>query len=118
LCHTAYPMTSTNEIEISVLTTEVLRVPLLKGSKVVLHSHMLSCDATVDQLIAQVDALTGTVIKPNPRCITREQSAILRLKTSQNVCVEPVEVSPTLSRVTLRMGGKTMAVGVVRAIWR
>ena len=118
LCHTAYPMTSTNEIEISVLTTEVLRVPLLKGSKVVLHSHMLSCDATVDQLIAQVDALTGTVIKPNPRCITREQSAILRLKTSQDVCVEPVEVSPTLSRVTLRMGGKTMAVGVVRAIWR
>lgn len=118
LCHASYPMTPTNEIEVCVLTTDVLRVPLLKGSKVVLHSHMLACDAVIEELIAQVDTITGEVIKSNPRCITREQSAILRVKTSRNVCVEPAEVSPTLSRVTLRMGGKTMALGIVRAIWR
>ena len=118
LCHASYPMTPTNEIEVCVLTTDVLRVPLLKGSKVVLHSHMLACDAVIEELVAQVDTVTGEVIKSNPRCITREQSAILRVKTSRNVCVEPAEVSPTLSRVTLRMGGKTMALGVVRAIWR
>lgn len=118
LCHASYPMTPTNEIEVCVLTTDVLRVPLLKGSKVVLHSHVLACDAVIEELVAQVDTVTGEFIKSNPRCITREQSAILRVKTSRNVCVEPAEVSPTLSRVTLRMGGKTMALGVVRAIWR
>ena len=118
LCHASYPMTPANEIEIRVLTTDVLRIPLLKGSKVVLHSHMLTCDATIDELIAQVDTATGEVLKSKPRCITREQSAILRVRTSRNICVEPVEVSPTLSRITLRMAGKTMALGVVTAIWR
>jgi elongation factor 1 alpha-like protein len=96
----------------------MLRVPLLKGSKVVLHSHMLACDATIEELVAQVDTVTGDVVKASPRCITREQSAILRIRTSRNICVEPVEISPTLSRVTLRMNGKTMALGVVTAIWR
>ena len=118
LCHESYPMTSTTEIEVRVLTTDVLRIPILKGSKVVLHSHMLACDATVDALVAQVDTLTGNVIKENPRCITRDQSAILRIKTSKSVCVEPTSVSPTLSRVTLRSGGKTIALGVVTATWR
>ena len=118
LCHASYPMTPANEIEIRVLTTDVLRIPLLKGSKVVLHSHMLTCDATIDELIAQVDTATGEVLKSKPRCITREQSAILRVRTSRNICVEPVEVSPTLSRITLRMAGKTMALGVVTTVWR
>jgi elongation factor 1 alpha-like protein len=118
LCHVDYPMIPANEIEVRVLTTDVLRVPLLKGSKVILHSHMLACDATVTELIAQVDTLTGDVLKANPRCITREQSAVLRVKTSKNVCVEPAEVSPTLSKIALRMGGKTMALGVVTAVWR
>jgi elongation factor 1 alpha-like protein len=79
---------------------------------------MLACDATIEELVAQVDTVTGDVVKASPRCITREQSAILRIRTSRNICVEPVEISPTLSRVTLRMNGKTMALGVVTAIWR
>ena len=45
------------------LQPDVLRIPLLKGSKVVLHSHMLTCDATIDELIAQVDTATGEVLK-------------------------------------------------------
>ena len=118
LCHASHPITPTDEIEVRVLTTDMLRVPLLKGSKVVLHSHMLACDATIEELVAQVDTVTGDVVKASPRCITREQSAILRIRTSRNICVEPVEISPTLSRVTLRMNGKTMALGVVTAIWR
>ena len=118
LCHASHPITPTDEIEVRVLTTDMLRVPLLKGSKVVLHSHMLACDATIEELVAQVDTVTGDVVKASPRCITREQSAILRIRTSRNICVEPVEISPTLSRVTLRINGKTMALGVVTAIWR
>lgn len=118
LCHESHSIASTTEIEVRVLTTDVLRIPILRGSKVVLHSHMLACDATVDALVAQVDTLTGNIIKENPRCITRDQSAILRIKTSKSVCVEPTSVSPTLSRVTLRSGGKTIALGAVTAIWR
>jgi len=118
LCHESYPIPSTTEIEVRVLTTDVVRVPLLRGSKVVLFSHMLACDATIDALVAQLDTLTGAVIKENPRCITRDQSAILRIKTSRAVCVETMDASPTLSRVTLRSGGKTIALGVVTAIWR
>jgi elongation factor 1 alpha-like protein len=118
LCHASYPMLPTNDIEVCVLATDMLRVPLLKGSKVVLHSHMIACDATIMELMALVDTMTGAVIKSNPRCITRDQSAILRVRTSKNICVEPTEVSPTLSRITMRMNGKTVALGAVTALWR
>ncbi|GJE84935.1 EF Tu GTP binding domain-containing protein [Phanerochaete sordida] len=104
-----------------------IQVPITTGASIELFHHSRDVPASITKLIATIDRATGTVIKANPRVLTKSASAEVQitLRTSaysgpativQPIPLEPFSVNKEMGRVLIRRGGETIAAGVVMDI--
>lgn len=91
-------------------------LPLTVGSPVLLHHNAQVEPASIGRLKARLDKQTGEVLKKSPRCLGNGDCALITLKTCRPVCVEAFADCKELGRVTLRVGGVTVAAGVITKV--
>ncbi len=88
-------------------------VPLLPGFKVVVHHQQIAQPGSISKLVSILDRATGAVTRANPRCVTRNTTAVIELKVEAALCVDPFRVCKEMGRILLRAAGRTIAAGVV-----
>ena len=68
------------------------------------------------KLVAQLNKSTGAVVKQKPRCLSGNSIALVEIKTSRPICLELYSNIKELGRVMLRVGGVTIAAGLVTKV--
>ncbi|XP_011315119.1 HBS1-like protein isoform X2 [Fopius arisanus] len=107
------PVTTCFQAHVVIFT---VAIPITKGVPVVLHVQSLVQPAVITKLIAQLHKSTGEVTKKKPRCLPKNSSAIIEIKTNQQICLELYRDAKQLGRVMLRVAGTTIAAGLVTKI--
>lgn len=90
-----------------------IEIPITKGFPIDLHYQTVSEPAVISRLISTHSKSTGQVIKSKPRCLTKNQVALIEVKCQRAICLELFKDSKSLGRVTCRYGGDTIAAGMV-----
>ncbi|GJQ76877.1 hypothetical protein Trydic_g15082 [Trypoxylus dichotomus] len=93
-----------------------ITVPITKGFSVVLHHQSLAEPAVVSKLIAQLHKNTGDVVKKHPRFLSKNTSALVEIQTTRPIALELYNDCKELGRVMLRVGGVTIAAGLIMKI--
>ncbi|KAK3921301.1 HBS1-like protein [Frankliniella fusca] len=115
LCDPQRPIPITSRFQARIVIFQ-LKVPITKGYSVVMHHQSLVEQAVVVKLVAQLHKSTGTIIKQKPRCLTGNTIALVELEVSRPICLELYGDIKELGRVMLRVGGVTIAAGLVTKI--
>ncbi|XP_063986384.1 protein HBS1 isoform X2 [Diachasmimorpha longicaudata] len=115
LCSSSRPVAVTTCFQIHVVIFTVT-IPITKGLPVVLHVQSLVQPAVITKLISQLHKSSGEVTKKKPRCLPKNSSAIIEIKTNQPICLELYRDVKQLGRVMLRVAGTTIAAGLVTKI--
>lgn len=111
LCHVDFPCVPASVVVAEVVTTESVRVPILVGTRVIVHSQSYAGEATVSAIVAGEASSGGRAL----RCLTRNQGAVVELAMrTRPMCCERFDDVASMGRVALRRDGATVAVGVVR----
>ena len=64
----------------------------------------------------QLNPSNGEVLKSKPRCLPSNTTAVVELTFDRPVCLETMQASKALGRVTLRHNGATVGAGIVLAV--
>lgn len=91
-------------------------VPITRGFPVVLHYQSTCQEATIKNIVAQLDRCTGEVVKRRPRCLCKNTTAVVEIEVKKPICVELFQDFKALGRFMLRYGGATIAAGLVTAV--
>lgn len=116
LCDPVQPIPVTSHFEARIVVFDT-KLPITKGYSVILHHQSLLEQAVITNLVAQLHKSSGEVIKRRPRCLVRNSNAIVRLQTSHPICIELYKDIKELGRFMLRVGGVTVAAGLVTQIF-
>lgn len=81
--------------------------------QVVLHHQSLVEPAVVSKLISQLNKSTGEIVKKHPRFLGNNTSAIVEIHVSRPIALELYSDCKELGRVMLRVGGVTIAAGLI-----
>lgn len=111
------PIPMTQRLQIRILVFNI-KVPITMGTRVILHHQSLIEPAEIRKLKAQLHKGTGEVIKKNPRCLGNNSCALVEIETTKIICIERYADCKELGRVMLRVGGVTVAAGLVTKILR
>jgi len=84
--------------------------------QVILHHQSLLEQAVITKLVAQLNKSSGEVIKRHPRCLTRNSNAVVELEIAHPICMELYRDIKELGRFMLRVGGITVAAGLVTQV--
>jgi len=87
-----------------------------KGYTPVLDCHTAHIACKFETLLEKIDRRSGKKIEDNPSKIKSGDAAIVRLKPSKPMCVEPFTQYPPLGRFAVRDMRQTVAVGVIKAV--
>ncbi|EFA00945.2 Elongation factor 1-alpha 2-like Protein [Tribolium castaneum] len=93
-----------------------LTIPITKGFSVILHHQSLVEPAVVSKLISQLNRSTGEVVKKHPRFLSNNTSAIVEIQVSRPIALELYSDCKELGRFMLRVGGVTIAAGLITKI--
>ncbi|XP_012257133.2 protein HBS1 [Athalia rosae] len=116
LCDLQHPVPTTTRFQAHVVIFAV-QTPITRGLPVVMHQQSLVEPAVIKKLVAQLHKSTGEVIKRKPRCLPKNSSAVVEIETQRPVCMELYKDVKQLGRVMLRVGGTTLAAGLVTKIF-
>ncbi|KAE8746118.1 hypothetical protein FOCC_FOCC007244 [Frankliniella occidentalis] len=116
LCDPQRPIPITSRYQARIVIFQ-LKVPITKGYSVVMHHQSLVEQAVVSKLVAQLHKSTGAIIKQKPRCLTGNTIALVELEVSRPICLELYGDIKELGRVMLRVGGVTIAAGLVTKVY-
>ncbi|HIH73705.1 MAG TPA: translation elongation factor EF-1 subunit alpha [Thermococcaceae archaeon] len=86
------------------------------GYTPVLHAHTTQVAVRFEQLLAKLDPRTGNIVEENPQFIKTGDSAIVILRPTKPMVIEPVKEIPQLGRFAIRDMGQTVAAGMVISI--
>ncbi|WP_297547983.1 translation elongation factor EF-1 subunit alpha [Thermococcus sp.] len=86
------------------------------GYTPVLHAHTTQVAVRFEQLLAKLDPRTGNIVEENPQFIKTGDSAIVILRPTKAMVIEPVKEIPQLGRFAIRDMGQTVAAGMVISI--
>lgn len=117
ICHTkdVVPIASRFQARIVVFN---VKMPITNGYPVVLHLQSLVEAAVIVKLKSQLHKGTGEIVKKNPRCLSNNSCAIVEIEVSRPICIEKYAKFKELGRVALRVGGVTIAAGLVTKIMK
>lgn len=104
------PMSTKIRVRIVVFS---VRTPITLGFPVLVHHQSLIEPATVSKLKAQLHKGTGEVMKKNPRCLGNNSCAQIELTFQRPIAIERYADFKELGRIMLRVGGITIAAGLV-----
>ncbi|KFB53625.1 AGAP002603-PA-like protein [Anopheles sinensis] len=93
-----------------------IKVPITMGYPVLLHHQSLIEPATIRKLKAQLHKGTGEVVKKHPRCLGNNSCALVELEFQRPIGMERYADFKDLGRIMLRVGGVTIAAGLVTEI--
>jgi len=116
LCDPANPVKVSRHFAAKVVVLNV-DMPVTKGFNCVLHHAGVTEAATVKKLVAQLSKSSGEVTKKKPRVLAKNSSALVEITTENLICLETYSESKELGRFMLRVGGKTIAAGMVTDIF-
>lgn len=85
-------------------------------AQVVLHHQSLVEPAVVSKLISQLNKSTGEIVKKHPRFLGNNTSAMVEIQVSRPIALELYSDCKELGRVMLRVGGVTIAAGLITKI--
>ncbi|MDV3104540.1 translation elongation factor EF-1 subunit alpha [Thermococcus waiotapuensis] len=88
------------------------------GYTPVLHAHTTQVAVKFEQLLAKLDPRTGNIVEENPQFIKTGDSAIVLLRPTKAMVIEPVKEIPQMGRFAIRDMGQTVAAGMVISIQR
>lgn len=111
----AHTIPLATKIEARIIVFNV-KTPITLGYPVLLHHQSLIEPATVSKLKAQLHKGTGEVIKKSPRCLGNNSCASVELTFQRAIPIEKYADIKELGRVMLRVGGITIAAGLVTGI--
>ncbi|NJE01418.1 translation elongation factor EF-1 subunit alpha [Thermococcus sp. JdF3] len=86
------------------------------GYTPVLHAHTLQVAVRFEQLLAKLDPRTGNIVEENPQFIKTGDSAIVVLRPTKPMVIEPVKEIPQMGRFAIRDMGQTVAAGMVISV--
>ncbi|WP_048148927.1 translation elongation factor EF-1 subunit alpha [Palaeococcus ferrophilus] len=86
------------------------------GYTPVLHAHTAQVAVRFEELLAKLDPRTGNVVEQNPQFIKTGDSAIVILRPTKPLVLEPVKEIPQMGRFAIRDMGQTVAAGMVISI--
>ncbi|AFD00891.1 translation elongation factor 1A (EF-1A/EF-Tu) [Methanocella conradii HZ254] len=86
------------------------------GYTPVFHCHTAQVACTITQILAKLDAKTGSVKEQNPAFIKAGDAAIVMVRPTRPMAIEKVKEIPQLGRFAIRDMGQTIAAGVVMDI--
>lgn len=124
------PLTDTIPL-VSVFTAKIIvfdiQIPITAGTSVELFHHSRDVPATISKLIATLDRAAGTVIKQNPRVLTKATSAEVQISlraatmsgpasTARPMPLEPFASNKDMGRILIRRGGETIGAGELQAV--
>lgn len=112
LCEPHCKVRTTLKFRARVLVFNI-EVPITKGFPVDLHYQTVSEPAVISRLVSIQSKSNGEVIKLKPRCLNKNQVAIVEIKLDRPICLELFKDSKSLGRITCRYGGTTIASGMV-----
>jgi len=115
LCDVNNVIPITTRLQVRIIVFNV-KVPITNGYPVLLHHQSLIEPASIVKLKAQLHKGTGEVIKKNPRCLGNNSCALVEIETTKPICIEKYSDFKELGRVMLRVGGVTIAAGLVTKI--
>ncbi|KIN95679.1 hypothetical protein M404DRAFT_1007284 [Pisolithus tinctorius Marx 270] len=101
-----------------------IQVPITVGTSIELFHHSRDVPATLSKLVATIDRASGSVVKKNPRVLSRGTSAEVEITlrggtlstpsvTGRPIPLEPFSVNKDMGRILVRRGGETIAAGIV-----
>lgn len=104
-----------------------IEVPITSGTSIELFHHSRDVPATISKLIVSLDRACGSVIKRNPRVLSKGMSAEVQITlrggtlsapsaTARPIPLEPFSINKDMGRVLVRHGGETIAAGIVLSI--
>ncbi|CAD7003148.1 unnamed protein product [Ceratitis capitata] len=115
ICDPQNPIPVTTRFQARILVFNVT-VPITIGYPVLLHHQSLIEPAVLSKLHAQLHKSTGEIIKKKPRVLGNNSCALVELKTTRPICIERYADFKELGRFMLRVGGVTIAAGMVTKI--
>lgn len=115
LCDNNNPIPLTSRFRVRIVVFNV-KVPITIGYPVLLHHQSLIEPATITKLKAQLHKGSGEVIKKNPRVLGNNSCALIELETTRPICLEKYSDFKELGRIMLRVGGVTIAAGLITEI--
>lgn len=115
------PPIAASEIEAQIVDISQVFDPRLGGdlfgpNGFVLHMNTAQVGATISEIVELVDADSGRPTGQKSESITPGQSAVVKIQISRPTVVELFDDFPSLGRIVLRNGGRTVAAGIVRSI--
>lgn len=115
LCDPHYPVPVSSKFQCRIVVFNVT-IPITKGFPVVLHHQSLVEPATISKLISQLNKATGEVLKKHPRFLGNNTSAMIEIQVQRPLAIELYSECKELGRVMLRVGGVTIAAGLITKI--
>lgn len=115
ICHTRDIVPIATRFQARIIVFNV-KMPITIGFPLILHLKSLVEAAVIVRLKSQLHKGTGEVIKKNPRCLTNNSCALVEIEVSRPICIEKYSKFKELGRVALRVGGVTIAAGLVTKI--
>ncbi|KDP33440.1 hypothetical protein JCGZ_07011 [Jatropha curcas] len=115
LCHPDFPVAVAKHLELKVLVLD-FATPILNGSQLEFHIQHTKEAARVVRIVSLLDPKTGKVAKQTPRHVSSKQHAVVEVMLQGPVCVQEFSSCKALGRVSLRVLGRTIALGVVTRI--
>lgn len=115
LCDLLNPIPLATRFRARIVVFNV-KVPITNGYPVLLHHQSLIEPATIIKLKAQLHKGSGEIIKKNPRCLGNNSCALIEIETTRSICIEKYSEYKELGRIMLRVGGVTIAAGMITDI--
>ena len=86
------------------------------GYTPVFHCHTAQVACTFEQLIKKIDPKTGQVKEENPDFIKTGDIAVVKLRPTKPMSIEPAKELPQLGRFAIRDMGQTVAAGLCLSV--
>lgn len=115
LCNPESPCKTGRVFDAQVVLMECHSI-ICVGYKAVCHIHSVMEEVTVKILICTIDKKSGQKAQVRPRFVKQDQLVIMRLETSEPICMEAFKDYPQLGRFTLRDEDTTIAFGKIMKV--
>lgn len=114
VCDPKKPVPISDAFQAQLLVFD-LDIPLMRGTQLMCYVHTETLTATLTKLESLI--VKGKPSDKRPKCLQKGNVAVVQLRVSRKVCIEPKPAGnapvTALSRLVLRDRGRTVAAGVV-----
>lgn len=87
LCDPKYPIHQVKEFRAQLVVFDI-KIPITRGQPVTIFSFSSRVPGRISKLEAIVNPKSGETIKANPKCLTKNMTALVTIKLEEKSCME------------------------------